>query len=54
MNSYHIILTTVIVFMASVAHTATLEIPGPNSTQSGIQLISGWKCEATGPLTIRF
>lgn len=51
---YHIVLTVVIVFMASVAHTATLEIPGPNSIQSGIQLISGWKCEATGPLTIRF
>ena len=51
---YHIVLTIVVVFMASVAHTATLEIPGPNSTQSGIQLISGWKCEATGPLTIRF
>lgn len=51
---YHIVLTIVVVFMASMAHTATLEIPGPNSTQSGIQLISGWKCEATGPLTIRF
>ena len=51
---YHIVLTIVVAFMASVAHTATLEIPGPNSTQSGIQLISGWKCETTGPLTIRF
>lgn len=40
--------------VAYVAHAATLEIPGPNSTQSGIQLISGWKCEANGPLTIRF
>ena len=38
----------------SVAYVATLEIPGPNSTQSGIPLISGWKCEANGPLTIRF
>lgn len=51
---YHIVLTIVVAFMASVAHTATLEIPGPNSIQSGIQLISGWKCETTGPLTIRF
>lgn len=40
--------------VAALAQAATLEIPGPNSTQSGIQLISGWKCEATGPLTIRF
>ena len=33
---------------------ATLEIPGPGSTQSGIGVISGWKCEANGPLTVRF
>ena len=46
--------TVMALSVAYVAHAATLEIPGPNSTQSGIQLISGWKCEATGPLTIRF
>ena len=44
----------VVVFMASVAHAATLEIPGPNTTQSGIGVISGWKCRANGRLTIRF
>ena len=49
-----IIATLVFVLMVSVSHAATLEIPGPNSTQSGIQLISGWKCETNGPLTIRF
>ena len=33
---------------------ATLEIPGPGSTQSGIGVISGWKCRANGRLTVRF
>ena len=51
---YRIILTILALFVASVAHAATLEIPGPNSVQSGIQLISGWKCEVNGSLTIRF
>ena len=51
---YRTLVTLTVAFMASVAHTATLEIPSPNSTQSGIQLISGWKCEVNGPLTIRF
>ena len=46
--------TVVALSVAAVTRAATLEIPGPNSIQSGIQLISGWKCEATGPLTIRF
>ena len=39
----------VAIFVAAVAHAATLEIPGPNSVQSGVQLISGWKCEVNGP-----
>ncbi|MCY4386969.1 MAG: hypothetical protein OXC18_07660 [Desulfurellaceae bacterium] len=41
-------------FMTSMAHAATLEIPGPASTQSGVGVISGWKCSANGRLTIRF
>lgn len=32
---------------------ATLEIPSPYTTLSGIGVISGWKCEA-GELTVRF
>ena len=40
--------------MASVAYTAMLEIPTPNTTHSGIGVISGWKCQANGPLTVRF
>ena len=51
---YRIMLIIAVLFMASASHAATLEIPGPNTTQSGVQLISGWKCEANGPLTIRF
>lgn len=46
--------TVVALSVAAVAQAATLEIPGPNSTQSGIGIISGWKCNATGPLTARF
>ena len=38
---------------SSVAHAATLEIPTPHTTVSGIGMISGWKCEA-GVLTVRF
>ena len=36
-----------------VAQAATLDIPAPQTTLSGIGVISGWKCEA-GELTIRF
>ena len=41
------------VFAFSVAHAAVLEIPTPNTTVSGIGVISGWKCDA-GELTVRF
>ncbi len=33
---------------------ATLENPGEGQVYSGIGVISGWKCEADGPLTVRF
>ena len=35
------------------AHTAILEIPGNGETLSGIGVISGWKCEAAGDITVR-
>ncbi len=38
---------------SSAAHAATLGIPTPHTTVSGIGVISGWKCEA-GELTVRF
>ena len=41
------------VFAFSVAHAAVLEIPTPNTTVSGIGVISGWKCDAE-ELTVRF
>ena len=31
-----------------------LENPQPGAFKSGIGVISGWKCEAAGPLTVRF
>ena len=40
----------------SLAHaqlTSSLEIPGNGVTLSGIGVISGWKCEAEGDITIR-
>ena len=36
------------------AEAARLENPGEGQVYSGIGVISGWKCEAAGPLTIRF
>ena len=36
------------------AEAARLENPGEGQVYSGIGVISGWKCEADGPLTIRF
>ena len=47
-------LTLSIFLGVSVGHTALLEIPGSGSTQSGIGVISGWKCDANGQLTVRF
>ena len=45
------------VLVPSLAHaqlTGVLEIPGNGATVSGIGVISGWKCEAEGDLTIVF
>ncbi len=38
----------------ALAHAAALGNPGHNQHYSGIGVISGWKCDATGPLTVRF
>ena len=43
----------VLLLTSGAAHAATLEIPTPHTTLSGIGVISGWKCEA-GELTVRF
>ena len=36
------------------AEAARLENPGEGQVYSGIGVISGWKCDADGPLTVRF
>ena len=47
--------STVSLFMlAGRGGAAVLDIPGNRATLSGIGVISGWKCEATGTLTVRF
>ena len=43
----------VLVLATGMAHAATLEVPTPHTTLSGIGVISGWKCDA-GELTVRF
>ena len=43
-----------IVLAPSLAHAATLGIPGDRAKLSGVSVISGWKCEAEGDLTIVF
>ena len=45
-----------IVLVPSLAYaqpTGVLEIPGNGATVSGVGVISGWKCEAGGDITIR-
>ena len=43
-----------VVLLPSLAHAATLEIPGHGAKLSGVSVLSGWKCEAEGDLTIVF
>ena len=43
-----------LVVVSSAAHAAALGVPGEGTTLSGVSLISGWKCEVVGDLTIRF
>jgi len=42
-----------VLLLSGVAQAATLGIPTPHTTLSGIGVVSGWKCEA-GELTLRF
>ena len=46
--------TVSLLLVPSLTSAARLGIPGNGATLSGISLISGWKCEANGDLTIRF
>ena len=44
----------VVVLAPALVQAAVLGIPGKGAKLSGIGVISGWKCEASGPLTVRF
>ena len=50
--SFFLRLLGFMVLLPSLAHAATLEIPGDGTAVSGIGVISGWKCEAEGDITI--
>ena len=39
------------VLVPSLAHATALENPGNGLSYSGVGVISGWKCETSGPLT---
>ena len=49
-----LLITVAVILMDSLAHAAILDIPAHGTTLSGIGVISGWKCEANGLLTVRF
>ena len=42
------------VLAPALAHAASLENPSGGLFYSGVGVISGWKCEANGELTVRF
>ena len=50
---FRLSLGLILLFPAVVA-AAVLENPGSDLFYSGIGAISGWKCERSGPLTVRF
>ena len=52
--SFLLWLCGLVVLLPSLAHAATLGIPGNGAKLSGVSVISGWKCEAEGALTIVF
>ena len=45
---------SLVVLAPSLIHAATLGIPRPGTTLSGIGVISGWKCQADGKITVEF
>ena len=44
----------VIILVPTLVHSAVLGIPSNGSFYSGVGVISGWKCQANGALTVRF
>ena len=45
---------SLVLLAPALVHAATLENPRTGSFYSGIGVISGWKCTASGALTVRF
>ncbi len=46
---------TALCFLApTFAHSAVLENPSGGNPYSGVGVVSGWKCDANGLLTVRF
>ena len=43
-----------VVFLPSLVHAAALGVPGDGTNLSGVGVISGWKCEANGEITVEF
>ena len=54
MKSHITISLASLVLASSLAQAGMLEIPGPGAELSGIGVISGWKCDASGDITVRF
>ena len=47
-------LTVLVPSLAHAQSAGVLEIPGNGTTVSGIGVISGWKCQAAGEITVEF
>ncbi len=45
---------TLCVLAPALAYSAVLENPSGGNFYSGVGVVSGWKCDADGPLTVRF
>jgi hypothetical protein len=54
MKSQIIISLAIVALTSSLVHAGILEIPGPGTKLSGIGVVSGWKCDASGDITVRF
>ena len=48
------VLSVLWVLVTSTAQAAVIENPAPDSVHSGVFIVSGWKCEASGDITLSF
>lgn len=51
---FFIFVSSLMLLIPALVHSAALENPGKGLSYSGIGVISGWKCEAEGALTVVF